>query len=1112
MAALRDATNVPQQRTENALKTQPRPESAALKMQAVARGRTGRRRSIEAARERLGILKREMETTSLTRETATSRSRARGRAYPAKRPTVTSAPPPRERPRRQGAAAPVVVIDEEPKKASAAEFTKEILERVGRREEVTQAIADWTMTVETKDDAVRQVLRPQGPPRGPNRWDVAAKLKAKDAKVLEQRQVLEQMLEQRTAASSLFASVERTLLSVLKAEASRADTAEKLDGSGLREKMDALEKDRENARTLATAAEMDKKDIMSKKDILEEQLLTLQNAFDVVKRERDAARLEAKDLGEALAENRGSGDAAANTTKCFATWTTSAAAKERDDARAALKNLQIDHAKLQSLHGQQQDLLDDALQEKNHARLELEKVTQLFEAEKSKVARAEGAANAASEHYALVRADLEKAHDVRATEVAAAEAQKRRLSLAQTQSLLSEDRQVAAETAWQAMVILLEKEANELRQRVVELEAEHQKSRDRAKSLDGRARDAAEKSCEYERELDIAVQELADLTAKVDRDAAVTEARIAELRDRASSAEKEHRETAAKLAAVDACKSTAEERTMQIQRDLADIEGKLRDNQTELQTTQLKLSETTALLNVETKLRETATDREESERRERTAALAQLLALQERVKSDHDAVDKEISSLQATITAANVAFTAQTADHRRKLDAADALAAERHAEVEALQEQSKHASDIELSQAKGELEGLRRKLDLAERSAKQNEDNTETTIQDLQNRLQSAEDARRRLHNTIQELRGNIRVFARVRPFLPYDNDSKRETPLNLGADGQSVTLSPPQGENGPATDDSPPLFSKARKTSHAFAYDKVFGPSDGQSTVFEEVANFVQSALDGYQVCLFAYGQTGSGKTHTMQGSGVGAMRGIIPRTMAQVTEYLKEKRARGWEYDLAVTYVEIYNENVRDLLGGKETTKHLDIRRDAKTGRTYADGATAVPVDPVSDPHTVDSLLNLAAKTRCVASTDMNAQSSRSHAVFTLHLNGKNTDQGLALNGALHLIDLAGSERLDRSGAVGQRAKEAAAINKSLSALANVFNGLATKQKHVAFRDSKLTFLLQSALLNGKTLVIVNLSPTLASFQESLQTLTFASRVSKIELGLAHRDIVSN
>ena len=278
------------------------------------------------------------------------------------------------------------------------------------------------------------------------------------------------------------------------------------------------------------------------------------------------------------------------------------------------------------------------------------------------------------------------------------------------------------------------------------------------------------------------------------------------------------------------------------------------------------------------------------------------------------------------------------------------------------------------------------------------------------------------------------------------------------------------------------------------------------------------------------------------MQGAGSGPMRGIIPRAMEQVAAYCAQQRTRGWAYEMEVTYVEIYNEQVRDLLGedaGAPTTRdfgraeaqsglevflrrpiprrratsercrHAQVRRDPKTGRVFVDGATRRPIDP-ADAAAVDALVACAARHRCVASTEMNAVSSRSHAVFTLHLTGTNAERRARLRGALHLVDLAGSERLDRSHAQGQRLKEAQSINKSLSALAGVFASLNAKRSHVPYRDSRLTFLLQPALSgDGKTLLFVNLSPTAASANESLCSLRFAKQVNQVELGKATRAV---
>ena len=154
----------------------------------------------------------------------------------------------------------------------------------------------------------------------------------------------------------------------------------------------------------------------------------------------------------------------------------------------------------------------------------------------------------------------------------------------------------------------------------------------------------------------------------------------------------------------------------------------------------------------------------------------------------------------------------------------------------------------------------------------------------------------------------------------------------------------------------------------------------------------------------------------------------------------------------------------------------------------------------------------MQIAARSRSVASTKMNSQSSRSHSVFMLHLKGYNEDDGAMVNGALNLCDLAGSERLDRSGAGADaaRLKETQSINKSLSCLGDVFNALATGASHVPYRNSKLTYLLQDCLSgDGKALMFVNLSPTTASSSESLCSLRFAQRVNQVELGKATKHI---
>ena len=373
-------------------------------------------------------------------------------------------------------------------------------------------------------------------------------------------------------------------------------------------------------------------------------------------------------------------------------------------------------------------------------------------------------------------------------------------------------------------------------------------------------------------------------------------------------------------------------------------------------------------------------------------------------------------------------------------------------------------------------------------------------IAELEALMLQGEIARRQMHNRIQELRGNIRVYVRTRPFLPGDGN-QTEPSIDACPDGESLSIVDHRGGG-----------------DHSFKFDKVFRPSSGQDAVFEEVSDFVQSALDGYHVCLFSYGQTGSGKTHTMQGSGNGAMRGIIPRAVEKILEQAKNLQTQKWGFNMTASFLEIYNEELKDLLGSMNADGNkggkLAIKRD-REGKSFVENLTEVTIDTadsLSGMQQLDTLMECAARSRSVASTKMNAQSSRSHSVFMLHLRGYNEDSGAHVHGALNLCDLAGSERLDRSGAGtdAARLRETQAINKSLSCLGDVFNALATGSSHVPYRNSKLTYLLQDCLSgDGKALMFVNLSPTFESSNESLCSLRFAQRVNSVELGKATKHI---
>lgn len=373
-------------------------------------------------------------------------------------------------------------------------------------------------------------------------------------------------------------------------------------------------------------------------------------------------------------------------------------------------------------------------------------------------------------------------------------------------------------------------------------------------------------------------------------------------------------------------------------------------------------------------------------------------------------------------------------------------------------------------------------------------------ISQLEAEVLKGEQIRRDMHNRIQELRGNIRVFVRTRPFLPGDN-GETVSSIDVLPDGESLAI-------------------EGNSKLHDFKFDKVFPPSSGQELVFDEVSEFVQSALDGYHVCLFSYGQTGSGKTHTMQGSGNGAMRGIIPRAVEQILSQANRMKEQKWSFNVSASFLEIYNEELKDLLVGMNgkkiisDTPKLAIKRE-KNGKSYVSNLTKIDIetdDFDAGMRGLKEVMAAAAKTRSVACTKMNSVSSRSHSVFMLHLSGMNEESGTFVQGALNLCDLAGSERLDRSGAGSdaQRLKETQSINKSLSCLGDVFTALSNRSSHVPYRNSKLTYLLQDCLSgDGKALMFVNLSPTQASSNESLCSLRFAQRVNQVELGKATKHV---
>lgn len=402
------------------------------------------------------------------------------------------------------------------------------------------------------------------------------------------------------------------------------------------------------------------------------------------------------------------------------------------------------------------------------------------------------------------------------------------------------------------------------------------------------------------------------------------------------------------------------------------------------------------------------------------------------------------------------------------------------------------------------MRGLRAKIEFLESDSKQQSDSFANMEARLQEALRVADDARQKLikeemerrvlFNKYQELKGNIRVMCRVRPVLdPLEGDEAKIAFPDLKTSAQIDVTGPEEKSS---------LGAISRKVI-PFEFDRVFSPSVHNEEVFGEISQLVQSALDGYNVCIFCYGQTGSGKTYTMSSAD-----GMIPRATHMIYDTITKLQEKSWTYTMEGSFVEVYNEELHDLLTPARESdgrKKLEIRHDDARKQTTVLNCKSVALD---SPDKVETMLKQAQNNRSVAATKANERSSRSHSVFILKLVGENAATNERCEGTLNLVDLAGSERLKHSQAEGDRMKETQNINKSLACLGDVIEALGRGSAHIPYRNSKLTHLLQYSLGgNSKTLMFVMVSPLEAHLKETITSLRFATKVS-LDLGLAsHR-----
>ena len=439
-------------------------------------------------------------------------------------------------------------------------------------------------------------------------------------------------------------------------------------------------------------------------------------------------------------------------------------------------------------------------------------------------------------------------------------------------------------------------------------------------------------------------------------------------------------------------------------------------------------------------------------------------------------------SEQATASKAGAERDASAAKLRERDAKIESLAAELQ---EALDSVGQLEGDLAASQeAAAELDELREMKADIERKEKQHAaiiSKQGAQINELEALYKEEQVLRKRYFNQMEDMKGKIRVYCRTRPLS--SSEQERGDKMELLTPDEFTVEFLPAGKT-------------EAKDKKSFQFDHFFPGDATQEQVFEDTKYLVQSAVDGYNVCIFAYGQTGSGKTHTIYGSP--GMPGLQPRAMGELYDVL-ERDSGKYSFELKATMLELYTDRLIDLqaVATKAPEQKLVIKKDIK-GMVYVENALMVPCHTRTE---LEGAVARGLKGRKTSSTKMNADSSRSHLVLSIVITATNLQTQHITKGKLTFVDLAGSERVKKSGSTGDQLKEAQAINKSLSALGDVISALSSNANFVPYRNHKLAMLLSDSLGgNAKTLMFVNISPATYNLDETGNSLQYASRVRTI------------
>lgn len=427
--------------------------------------------------------------------------------------------------------------------------------------------------------------------------------------------------------------------------------------------------------------------------------------------------------------------------------------------------------------------------------------------------------------------------------------------------------------------------------------------------------------------------------------------------------------------------------------------------------------------------------------------------------------DEEIASVKGKLEQREAKIVELT----EELASTTSLLSEKQAECESMASETRELE--ELREMKSDMDRKNAQTSaIIKRQAEQ--------IEGLENLYREEQILRKRYFNMMEDMKGKIRVFCRTRPLSQKDLNNNQKYALSFP---DEYTIDHPW---------------KDEKKPRSYQFDTCYPGEATQETVFEDTRYLIQSAVDGYNVCVFAYGQTGSGKTHTINGQA--SNPGLVPRAITELFQIVDRDNNK-FNFKINTYMLELYCDNLQDLLWDpkKKDRPRLDIKKDAKGWVSVANSVSYT----VNSEQELKDCVKTGLERRKVAGTQMNMESSRSHLIISTVIESTNLQTQAVVKGKLSFVDLAGSERVKKSGSSGDQLKEAQAINKSLSALGDVISALATEQPHIPYRNHKLTMLMSDSLGgNAKTLMFVNVSPSDSDLEETQNSLTYATRVRSI------------